>query len=228
MRVALLLAGAALGFGIEWGAKEHGDLSAEFRKLRDNADEETRKTMDALDKKWATIGDLVEGKEKIGENGETWGGKNVDFSVFKDRWGAKDGKSPGQPAAAADRKAPSADKVQEAKALHEAAKRAHAELASKQVDEQGSRQSVDEHVQHLRSMEEWWCGSKHKPSPSQVCSVYEARIAGERPGLIEDTAAHAKELGEMHEVYCALPENAKAPPRPCLVWKSRHGAHSDL
>ena len=156
MRVALLLAGAALGFGIEWGAKEHGDLSAEFRKLRDNADEETRKTMDALDKKWATIGDLVEGKEKIGENGETWGGKNVDFSVFKDRWGAKDGKSSGQPAAAADRKAPSADKVQEAKALHEAAKRAHAELASKQVDEQGSRQSVDEHVQHLQSMEEWW------------------------------------------------------------------------
>ena len=111
---------------------------------------------------------------------------------------------------------------------HEAAKRAHAELASKQVDEQGSRQSVDEHVQHLQSMEEWWCGSKHKPSPSQVCSVYEVRIAGERPGLIEDTAAHAKELGDMHEVYCALPENAKAPPRPCLVWKSRHGAHSDL
>ena len=80
-RVALLL-GAAV-----WSVGAVGELNAEFRRLRDNLDEETRKNLDALDKKWAQIGDLVDGVEKVGENGEKWGGKNVDFGAVKDRSG---------------------------------------------------------------------------------------------------------------------------------------------
>ena len=226
-RVALLL-GAAV-----WSVGAVGELNAEFRRLRDNLDEETRKNLDALDKKWAQIGDLVDGVEKVGENGEKWGGKNVDFGAFKDRWGAKDRKFPGRP----DQKAaPSADEVQEAKALHREAKRAYAELASKNKGAQGDAANVREHRERAQReitiMEEWWCTSEHKPSPSQICSTREARLAaaGDASKLprIENMEAHAKEGAEMHEVYCALPENVKAPPRPCHVWKKRHGAHSDL